>query len=231
MRELLQDGFQVAAQLIQIYYDESQLKELYPFAVPYFNEKLTVFFENSVIADLVMKTNASKIGVCSWKLRQKQRGYYIGRPKPITQEVINGDYEILSFTKNTKYHQMIAAATQSHKYFQPTFDKILKAIGKTRPHEVKNPIYQNHFIAKREIYQDYVKNWLIPAMEVMENDPEIKELCYKDSNYSNLSGGSAMNLEKQIGLSYFPMHPFLLERLFSVYHNVMGHKVTYNDQA
>lgn len=219
----------MAAELIQIYYHESQLKELYPFAKPYFNEKLTVYFENAVIADLVMKTKASKIGVCSWKLRQKQRGFYIGRARPITQEVIDGDYEILSFTKNTKYHTMLASAQQSHKFFQPTFDKILVAIGKTRPHEVRDPIYQNHFIAKREIYQDYVKNWLIPAMEVMENDAEIRELCFKDSNYSNLSGESAANLEKQIGINYFPMHPFLLERLFSVYHNVMQIKVTYND--
>lgn len=221
----------MAAELIQIYYREEQLKELYPFATPYFNEKLTVFFENSVIVEQVMKTKATKIGVTSWKLRQKQRGFYIGRARPITQEVIDGDYDILSFTKNTKYHVMLAAAAQSHAYFQPTFDKILSAIGKTRPHEVKDPIYQNAFVATKEIYQDYVKNWLSPAMEVMENDKEIRELCFKDSNYDKLSGESAANLEKQIGLRYFPMHPFLLERLFSVYHNVQGLKVTYNDAA
>lgn len=220
----------MAAQLIQIYYDDSQLSELYPFAIPYKNEKLTVFFENSVIAEQVMKTKASKIGVCSWKLRQKQRGFYIGRARPITQEVIDGDYDILSFTKNTKYHVMLAAAAQSHAYFQPTFDKILSAIGKTRPHEVKNPIYQNHFCAKREIYIDYVNNWLRPAMEVMSSDKEIRELCFKDSNYSALSGERAENLQNQLGINYFPMHPFLLERLFSVYHNVMGIRVTYNDE-
>ena len=219
------------SELYQVFYDDSQLPELYPFAIPYDNRgKLTVFFESSVIAKLVMETKADRIGVCSWKLRAKQRGFYIGRPKPITQEVIEGDYDILSFTKNTKYHTMLALAAQSHAYFQPTFDKILAAIGKTRPGEVKNPIYQNAFCCRREIYQDYVQNWLSPSMEVMENDSEIKNLCFKDSNYSNLSGESAANLQKQIGLNYFPMHPFLLERLFSVYHNVMKIKVTYNDQ-
>lgn len=221
----------MVAELIQIYYHEDHLKELYPFSIPYFNQSLTVFFENKVIADLVPKAKVDKIGICSWKLRMKQRGFYIGRPKEITQEVIEGDYDILSFTKNTKYHTMLASAAQSHQFFQPTFDKILGKIGKSRPGEVKNPVYQNHFCARTDIYRDYVSQWLIPAMEVMESDPEIRELCYKDSNYSNLSGESAANLQKQIGLSYFPMHPFLLERLFSVYHNVMKIKVTYNDQA
>lgn len=218
-------------ELYQIYYEESQLKDLYPCAIPYNNEgKLTVFFENAVIAERVMKTTADKIGITSWKLRMKQK-MYVGRPKEITQEVLEGDYDILSFTKNTKYHTMLAAATQSHKFFQPTFDKILAAIGKSRPHEVKNPIYQNHFVARTDIYQDYVKNWLTPACEAIEGVPEIRELAYKDSNYSELSGQSAEILKNQIGMSYYPMVPFLLERLFSVYHNVNRIKVTYNDQV
>lgn len=220
----------MAAVLIQIYFHEEHLKHLYPFAVPYFNDKLTIYFENSVIAEQVLKSTNSKMAVCSWRLRQKQKGYYIGRPRPITQEVLNSEYDILSFTKNTKYHTMLAYAQRSHKDFQPCFDKILSAIGKTRPREVKDPIYQNHFSARREIYQDYVKNWLIPAMEVIEKDGEIRELALRDSNYHNLSQQSAEHLKEKIGLSYYPMVPFLLERLFSVYHNVNRIRVTYNDQ-
>ncbi len=222
----------MAAELVQIFYHEDHLKELYPFAIPYDNRgKLTVFFENDVIRKVVMETTADKIGVCSWKLKAKQRGFYIGRPKEITQEVIEGDYDILSFTKNTKYHTMLASATQSHKFFQPTFDKILAHIGKTRPGEVKNPIYQNHFVARTDIYQDYVKNWLQPAISAIEGVPEIRELAYQDSNYSELSGQSAAILKSQLGISYYPMVPFLLERLFSVYAQVMKIKVTYNDQT
>ena len=158
----------MAAQLIQIYYEDVQLKELYPFAIPYRNE-LTVFFESEVIRRLIPETTADKIGVCSWRLRQKQR-YYIGRPRPITEEVINSNYEVHSFTKNTKYHKMLAFAAQSHKHFQPCFNKLLSAIGVNCPGEIKNPIYQNHFCARSDIYKFYVEKYLSRVMEIITND-------------------------------------------------------------
>jgi hypothetical protein len=219
---------EVSAVLYQIWYSEEQLKELYPFAIPYKNE-LTVFFENEVIRKVVPETKADKIGVCSWKLKQKQRTY-IGRPRPITEEVINGDYEVLSFTKNTKYHKMLANAAQSHTHFQPCFTKMLQALGKNVPGEIKNPIYQNHFTAKREIYQAYVKTYLSPVIDVISNDPVINEMAMRDSNYSALTQQNAEHLKAKIGIGYFPMVPFLLERLFSVFCQNEKIRVTYNDQ-
>lgn len=221
----------MASELIQIFYHEDHLKELYPFATPYDNRgKLTVFFESTPIVKFVMETKCDKVAVCSWQLRAKQRGYYVGRPKPITQEVLEGNFDILALTKNTKYHTMLAQGAQAHEYFQPTFNKIVEAIGKRSPGEVKNPIYQNHHCTRTDIYQDYVKNWLLPAMEAMENDKEIKELCFRDAKYSMATPLGLANVKKELGLDYYPHHPFLLERLFSVYHNVMKIKVTYNDE-
>lgn len=217
----------MAAVLVQIYYDDSQLKELYPFAIPYKNT-LDVFFENTPIKKLVSETTADKIGICSWRLREKQR-YYIGRPKPITEEVINGDYEVLSFTKNTKYHKMLANAAQNHTHFQPCFTKLLSAIGVNCPGEIKNPIYQNHFCASSDIYKTYVERYLSPAMDIITNDPIINEMAMRDSNYSKLNNVSGEFLKEKIGINYFPMVPFLLERLFSVFCQNEKIKVTYND--
>jgi hypothetical protein len=95
--------------------------------------------------------------------------------------------------------------------------------------EVKDAIYQNHFMARKEIYQAYVDRWLIPAMEQIENDPVIHEMAMRDSNYSQLSQQSAQHLKDKIGIGYYPMIPFLLERLFSVFCQHERIKVTYND--
>ena len=46
--------------------------------------------------------------------------------------------------------------------------------------EVKNPIYQNHYVAKREIYQDYVNNFLNPAMEVIKTDEQLNKLMMSE---------------------------------------------------
>lgn len=206
----------------QIIYDESQRASCFEFAKVHFNDSLTVFFENDCIAKLVSNTQADKIAVCSWRLKQKLR-WYIGKPREITQELLESDYEVMSFTKNTEMHRMFAFAESNHKGFLVAFKKVLDAIGKTCPGEVKKPIYQNHFSAKREIYQDYVKEYLNPAMEIMKNDPEINKMVMVDSNYSKLAPKEPDHLDKlrdQIGINYYPLAPFLLERLFSIYvHN------------
>lgn len=212
----------MAAELIQIIYDERQRASCLPIAKVYFNETLTIFFENEVIRELVSTSQANKIAVCSWKLKEKLK-WYIGRPRPITQELLESEYDIMSFTKNSKHHQMLYAADKWHPGFKSTFSKILSAIGKNCPSEVKIPIYQNHFSAKTKIYQDYINTYLIPAMEVMKNDAEINKLVMVDSNYAQLDRTPAeklKNLKEKIGIDYYPLAPFLLERLFSVYvHN------------
>ena len=78
-------------------------------------------------------------------------------------------------------------------------------------------------MSKTEIYQDYVKNWLQPAMKAMVEDPELNKYAMSDSNYSNLAkkdAASAEYLKEKIGIPYYPLAPFILERLFSIYvHN------------
>lgn len=199
---------------------------MWPFAIPYFNDGLTIFFENDVISKLVSReTEADKIAVCSWKLKYKLR-WNLGLPKlpeHLTEEVLNRDYDVLPFTRNTHHHKMIEAASTWHPNFRETMTKIVEGIGKNMPYEVKIPIYQNAFSARREIYQDYVSDYLNPAMELVKNDPEIYKMATVDSHYTKLirnDGASAEYLQEKIGFSYYPLIPFILERLFSVYvHN------------
>jgi len=210
----------MAAQLIQIYYKEEHLPSLYSFAKPHFNEGLTIFFENSVIMDYVLGTEHDKIAVCSHALRSKMK-YNIRRPRELTQEVLDSDYEVLCFTGNTPRHVMLQSAERWHPGFKATMQKLLGSLGYQMPNEVKIPIYQNAFSAKGEIYKDYCKNWLKPAIYLMTNDPEMNQLIMEDSKYTQLSGNkNADDLLAKIGVPYYPMAPFILERLFSIYvHN------------
>jgi len=216
----------MAAIIIQLYYHEDQKKKLYPFAVPHYNSELTIFFESFWIKELVLSSQAEKIAVCSWKLRDKMK-YYIGRPRELTLEVLNSEYEVLTFTRNSRHHVMLRAANQWHPGFLDVFDKILRLIGLTRPNEVKIPIYQNHFAAKSSIYKDYVRRYLSPAMEVITNDKEINALAMQDSRYSDLTYQSCEVLQQKLGIGYYPLAPFLLERLFSVYVHNEKIRITY----
>lgn len=218
-----------AVDFYQVIYRQEQQKDCYPFARVHFNNQLTHFFENSIIAKLVLESKADKISVCSWKLREKMR-WNVCRPRPLTEEVLKLDYDVLSFTCNTKYHQMLAAADKWHAGFRALLAIILQTMGEAMPSEVKNPVYQNHFAAAADIYKEYVTTWLVPAMEIMDNHQEINQLCWADSGYSQLAKRDAATpeyLQQQIGVPYYPLFPFLLERLFSIFCHNKRIKVTY----
>lgn len=206
----------------QIFYHESQKDNMWPFAIPFYNENLTIFFENEIIRKLVTETKADKIAVVSWKLKDKLR-WNLGKPRlpeDITEEVLNRDYDVMPFTRNSHHHQMLEAASTWHPNFRQTMTKIVEGIGKKMPSEVKIPIYQNAFAAKREIYQDYITDYLNPAMELVKNDPEIYKLATVDSHYTKLTRDDSVKsdyLMSKIGFSYYPLITFILERLFSVY--------------
>lgn len=210
----------------QIYYKEDQKSILYPWSIPYFNDGLTVFFENSIIKELVSKSKADRISVCSHRLREKLR-LNVFKTRTLTEDVLYSDYDVLSFTRNSRHHLMLAFAEVSHPGFKETTTKILDAVGFKMPTEVKNPIYQNHFIAKSEIYKEYISELLSPAMDVMINDKEINELCMKDSRYISLADRSGKNIKKKLGIDYYPMFPFLLERFFSIWCDIRKIKIDY----
>lgn len=223
----------ILTKFYQIYYQTDQIGKLFDFAIPYKNTSLTIFFENSVISEVVSReTEAKNIAICSWKLKEKMKWNLAKprKPEELTKQALEGDYDVLPLTRNSKYHSPLAAASLWHPGFRETMTKIVEGIGKKMPLEVKIPIYQNAFSAKREIYQDYVNDYLNPAMELVKNDTEIYKMATVDSHYTKLMRedcASAEYLQEKIGFPYYPLIPFILERLFSVYVHNKNIKVTF----
>jgi hypothetical protein len=214
-------------ELYQIFYKEDQKEKIYPFAKPYLNEGLTIFFENEPISKLVSESKADKIGVCSWKLRDKMRAR-VGLRSPLTQEVLNSDYQILSLTKNSKKHTMLAHLYHWHPSSRQAMELLWSKLGFKLCGEVKNPIYQNHYVAKREIYQDYVDNFLNPAMELILSDEQMYKLMIQPSNYGKLSREADLrSVKAKLGLPDYPLSPFVLERCPSCYFQMKGYNISY----
>jgi hypothetical protein len=211
-------------ELFQIYYHENQLSKILPFAIPHYNPGLTIFFENAVIKDLVSKTTSEKIGVCSWKLGDKMRRMHLEN----LLHKKDSDFQVLSLTRNSGRHQMLAMANAWHPGFMKTIRLLWEKIGLKMPGEAKQPIYQNHFIAKTEVYRDYVENFLSPAMEVTEKDEEVRNLMLQPSGYGKLNRHADVRSVKQkLGLDDYPLAPFILERCPSLYFQLKGYNVTY----
>lgn len=216
----------------QIYFKESQLPDLYPFAKPFLNEKLTVFFENSVIRTIVLRSEAQKIGVCSYSLKKKI-GHGVPLKAEFTESALLADYDVLSLGRKQPEHKMLFRMENWHPGSRETLEKIFEYLGYPKPIEPKDSIYQNHFVARAEIYKEYVTTFLIPAMFVMVEVPEIAKRCMEDSLYYRLKTepGYPKLIKERLGMDYVPMHPFLLERCFSLWINPHRLKVKYINEV
>lgn len=211
----------------QLYYKDEQLSKIYPFAIPYKTEGLTIFFENHWISELALSSKAEKIAVCSWKLQDKLK-MRVGLRKPLTLEALNSDYDVLSFTRNSQRHGMLAMANVWHKEFIPTIKLLWEKLGYKMPGEAKQPIYQNHWAAKATIYKRYVEEFLKPAMEITLRDEELYFKMIQASGYGKLQRGADLkSVKEKLGMLDYPLAPFILERCPSLFFTMHRINVTY----
>jgi hypothetical protein len=215
----------------QIYYSEETKARLEPEYIPYYNNPSTVFFEAKVMCDLIDKgahKGADYFGVVSPSLRNKIKGTKKWgtsirnmserefSPKTFEQLVMDFRPDIASYTTHPA-HAIFPWAERFHPGICRATIKILEKMKKRLYYDSKiiKPIYFNYFVAKSSIYEDYIKTFLKPAIHLMTHDPEIRKLVCVNSHYR--AGKMTPELAKQIGFDYYPLHPFICERLINLY--------------
>jgi hypothetical protein len=214
----------------QIYFRKYQTSQLYDFAKPIFNKLPTPYLENSVIANLVPQSKADLIAVTSWRLKEKRKLFPTdmilkrsGRLELTEEKILSSDFDIAILLPRLNSHKMLFMA--SHWHGEAWTDAFLKLSSFLKnvlniqvPQEVKHAIYGNHFIAKRVIYQEYVRTCLIPVLQYMELDRGTfdRKINYR-SRIHPAEVAIASELEKVS--SEWQVAVFLLERLFSVWIN------------
>lgn len=213
----------------QIIYDESQRKECYPFAKIYYNETLTDYFENSVISHLVPDSQADLISVCSWRLAQKRGDCYrLGPDKTLTvDKILNADFDVAVLTPRSPQHKPLLMAAEWHgKAWVEAFAELknfLKTIGINVPEELTKAIYENHFIAKAQIYREYVKYCLEPTINFCKGE----DVFFSNAGYltKKRDQKEIKAYQEKTGRQDWPIAPFILERLFSIYCEGKGFKI------
>jgi len=207
---------------IQIHYKDEQKEEMYDFATPYFNKVLTPYFENSVIAELVPNCESDYVGVCSWRLRKKRGDMFRLLDKTLTKDkILNADFDVAILTPRSPTHNVMGMASHWHGQAWDNAISDLRKFIKV-PNVVKHAVYENHFIANSEIYKDYIIHCLNPVMDYMAT----RSMYFVDSGYHTRK--SAEDLEayrKLTGRMDYPIAPFVLERLFSIWINDKNFKV------
>lgn len=209
---------------IQIYYREEQKEKLYPFATPYFSTEVTPYFENEIISKLVPQSDADIVGIASWRLADKRGDMHRLADKTLTAEkILNADFDVAILTPRGHkdilqklyawHHEPAVLAVQE-------FNKFIRI-----PETVDHSIYENHFIARGDLYKEYVSSCLLPAIDFMRGNA-VFDL---PAGYLRRKSESDQKHIKPIleswGMKDYPIGVFLLERLFSVFINKKGYKV------
>jgi hypothetical protein len=217
---------------IQIIYEDIQAEHCYPFAKLHRNETLTPYFENSIIKGIVeghkgdqrngnaiLHTNEI-ISICSWRLAAKRGDMHRLKDKSLTiEKLTQTPYDVAVLTPRSPTHQPLHMASHWHGEPWDNAFKMFKQFLKTDldikvPDELKHSIYENHFAAKREIYYDYVHNYLTPAIEHMSKH----QVYFEDAGYAKRKTQAERDaVKRNLGREDYPIAPFILERLFSIF--------------
>lgn len=203
----------------QIYYKDEQKKQLYDFSIAHKNEGLTHWFENEVIKNLVPQSQADYIGVASWRLKQKREmGLcpFILKDTSLTKDkILSQEADIMNLRPFKQGHQALMMAKNWHGPAWEIGLNSLKKIIKV-PSEITTPIYENHFITRREIYHDYVKclsetiDYMADKMDVFGADSGYLTKLHREPE-------RVREYQQKTGRKDWPIGVFLLERLFSIW--------------
>lgn len=217
--------------VFQIYFKPEQIAQLEPEFIPHFNETCTPFFESKVIEQLVLNNEhlgSDYFGVVAYKLREKlgfmkenwKNNKNIANTsvqefsvKQFRDELYKHKPDVMSFQRHSP-HDTVLVANGFHPGFRKHWEFIMEKIGyKWEPTRFENVGYCNYHVMKTEWYERYVKEMLSPAMNVMEEMPEL----WANSHYPQ---ALPEHLQSLFGIKHYPMHPFLTERMPSYFWHI-----------
>lgn len=228
----------------QVYYQEYQREQLYDFATEHYNETLTPYFENSIISELVPKSEADLIAVVSWRLKQKRgtASEMILRRAGIfdltLERIVNSEFDVAILTPRRPGHDPLAAAVTWHGQAWVDAFAVFKTflstdLGIKIRGELSTSIYENHFIAKADLYRQYVLGCSRPAIEFISKEEVFKTpsgYCTKKRQMGTPEKDIQETLGKLAAWYGHPVHDwpigvFILERLFSIWIQGKGYNV------
>jgi hypothetical protein len=213
-------------EIYQIYYDMGQKKSLMKGDfINYLNENVTINFENDLIKNLIPQTNNDTewVGLFSVKTKNKVKGFSYKKLAYYCEKYNTSDVDIISYNPQNWWwprQRKPNSLRKSHVSIIRAFNNLIFHLIKQKiiPNKQycvgkQNFIYSNFFMARREVYLDYINKLLIPAIELCEKHPKIRKQCNRPAgNYK-----VAPSFYKTTGLNFVPKNTFILERLINIY--------------
>ena len=124
------------------------------------------------------------------------------------------------FSKNPKIN-LITQGQQWHELYLDIYKIISERLEwdidlSDESHKMEG-IFSNHWIANIHTFKEYCQEYLIPVMDLMEDNKLLRDLCSQDVKYINDDKLSPEECLKVFKKPYYTYHCFILERLFPLF--------------
>lgn len=194
--------------IYQVCFDDHSAQYIEPEFIRYFNKRKDQFYENAIIADLVLSGRHllwDFCGVLSWRFKSKT---LLSGKEVIKAVNENAGFDVINFFPSDYRHEQHPF---NRKRFPPA-TQMAKELDKRRFFEFNLYDYKtdglmiwcNYWVARPEVMQLYVDKYLLPVIEYFNApDPELEEFINTKVNH-------------RPGIDY-TLIPFFLEGLFSVF--------------
>lgn len=216
-------------ELFQIYYKDEQKQDLVDGFIPYYNKKKSIFVESECMYDIRhnnLAENASHVGVFSYKFNSK-----LLKPKTFESicKAINsasqGDifspypkswgFKYLHSIRQLCFPNQMNMRNDAMPFLNDLADLNIfsKPLAKLW-HRPNHYIWCNFWVAKKEIFIDYVDNFLNKIFELINSYDKNHVIFKIDSEYPCTP---PKDWQESTGFSNYPMITFILERLINIY--------------
>jgi hypothetical protein len=218
----------------QVYYDEKHIKSLQEGFIPYFNEKASPYLESKILCELYNKnlcTDCDYMGMFSWKTKTKIKNFNFRNLQKTVDNNIDADLiapKLSNYNlKGTNRPHSILRKLNSYKseetilLFKKLVDKMqIKKIIPTDSYDNffyrrRNILYFNAFLAKIKTFNDFTKNFLIPTINLLEENEEFYNKMMQPVFYGR--NKCPQKFKDDTGLDYYPHVCFILERMINLY--------------
>ena len=187
-------------------YDNSHIKTI---------EQDSFLFEYNPILDINnhLVGNEGYIGVFSHKFSSKT-GL---SPKILGTLLVKNNYEefdVINLCHNywNTGKEYLEFSEEQHPGLLERLKEVCKVVGLDYSSSPNVINYSNFYLMKKELFKDYVDNYITPAIEYMKSKPE---RFMVDAGYA--TGLSKEDLKKYSELDFYTYHVFILERMNSMY--------------
>jgi len=197
---------------------------------------METYFYTNILESIMDATNHTTPWVGSISYRAKGKTYLSTIHEMLSDHsLIDDGYDLLAFW--TPLHRGDSIHSQTdwfHPGLMELIDYTLLSLGESQENVTRmslaapkfNAFFGSFFVCRPVLMRRYI-SWLNRVVIFVNTDPKAQRMLWKNSHYFGTEGVS----ETVYGKSYYPLHPFLGERISSYFFNTRGAKIALVDSS